>query len=109
MGRSRERAIAVINIIMSALFVCTVAVALFDLLYGISFSFFLSLYRRKRTKFDCIQSPFSSLFNGDRYIQTCLSPSLDDGRGKKYVYKTHHKKKYIPKLIVNKFYHFDIK
>jgi len=32
MGISKERAIAVINIIMSALFVCTVAVALFDLL-----------------------------------------------------------------------------
>ncbi len=60
MGISKERAIAVINIIMSALLVCTVAVALFDLLYGIFFSS-LSLNRRKRTKFDCIESLFFSL------------------------------------------------
>ena len=74
MGIRKERAIAVIDIIMSALCirvcvcVCTVVVALFDLLAGIFspvlFSsspspLSLAFYRRKRRKFDCIQSPFS--------------------------------------------------
>ncbi len=75
MGISKERAIAVINIIMSALYVCTVA--LFDLLsFSLSNGIFfctlsLSLHLCKRIKFDWI------LFDDDRCIQRSLSRSVD--------------------------------
>jgi hypothetical protein len=89
MGISRERAIAVINIIMSALYVCAVAVALFDLLHGISFFSFVSQSTTQENKVRlCVESLFF-LIDDDRCIQT-------------WIIKKTTKTKFLWYLIVNR-------